>query len=298
MKKVLTQAGGGIFGVGPANYIADIEGAAGEVVQDLVDAFAGTSVGAVNSGILGCGYSGAQLKGFYPELSPAFFGHTSIRYTLTKCGPRYDDAELLRVLKKKCGDRTMSETVKPTYITAWNAVKHCLKVFGPGDKTVPVWYAIRASMSAPTYFGILDGIYGDGGLSANDPLIVAFAGVVSDDSVDISQGLKLINLVTSGMTEDCCPISNRWFITTLLTKLILPAITAGNSADVEFIRAAIDKWTRKLTGSGTPLLQNFRVAPPSPNWDLDAVDRVADIAKIWNDQFAKDKDSLLTYLSI
>jgi len=294
--KVLSQSGGGIFGIGTATYIEAIETTTGRPIQDLVDAFACTSVGAVNGGLLGCDYSGKQLRSFYPELTPAFFGHTNIRYTLTRCGPRYDDAELLRVLKEKCGDRTMSETVKPTYITAWNAVKHTLKVFGPGDKTVPVWYAIRASMAAPTYFGILDGIYGDGGMAANDPLIVGFAGVVADDSVDFSQGLKFLNLVTSGLTEDCCPISNRWFITTLLSKLILPALTAGNSADVEFIRAAIDKWTQKLLGSDQTKLQNFRVAPHSPNWDLDATEKATAIAQIWTDQFTKDRDSLLAYL--
>jgi hypothetical protein len=297
MRKVLTQAGGGIFGVGPATYLAGLEAATGESIQDLVDAFAGTSVGAVNSGLFGCGFSAKQVRGFYSELASAFFGHKNLRYTLTKCGPQYDDAVLLQVLKDKCRDRTMSETVNPTYITAWNVVKRQLKVFGPGDKAVPVWYAIRASMSAPTYFGILDGLYGDGGLAANDPLLVGFSGVVADDSVDYTQGLKLLNLVTSGTTADGDLVSNRWFITTLLSKLILPALTAGNSADVEYIRAAIDKWTTKHLGGGQPRLQNYRVTPPSPDWPLDSADKVPDISKIWADQFTADKTSLLNYLT-
>lgn len=294
---ILTESGGGIFGVGPANYVVDVEATAGKAIQALVQALAGTSAGSINTGMYGCGYTGAQVKSFYPELTPAFFGHKLARYTYLKCGPQYDDTVLLQVLKEKCGDRTMSETVLPTYITAWDVTKHCLKVFGPGDKAVPVWYAIRASMAAPSFFGILDGIYGDGGLCANDPLIVGFAGVVTDDSVDFSRGLKLLNLVTSGTTADGDKASNRWFILTLLEKVILPAITAGNSSDVEFIRGAIDKFTRVLAGSHAPLLRNFRVAPVSPNWNMDAVDKSDAIAKIWTDQFAKDKDSLLTYLS-
>jgi hypothetical protein len=287
--KICTQAGGGIFGIGPSAYLASLETASGEVVQKLFDAFAGTSVGAVNSGLFGCGFSASQVRDFYAELSPAFFGHKNLRYTLVKRGPRYDDTVLLQVLKEKCRDRTMAETVNPTYITAWNAVKRQLKVFGPADKDVPVWYAIRASMAAPTYFGILDGVYGDGGLAANDPLLVGFAGAVIDDSVDYSQGLKLVNLVTSGVTPDGDLVSNRWFVTTLLSKLILPALTAGNSADVEFIRRAIDKWSPKS-------LQNFRVEPPSPDWPLDASDKAPAIAKIWTTQFEADKSALLNYL--
>lgn len=297
MRKVLSIAGGGIFGIGPANYISDLEVASGEPVQNLFDAFACTSVGAVDGGLFGCGFTGGQVRSLYPSLTPAFFGHTNLRFTLTKCGPKYDDAELLRVLKEKCGDRTMAETVRPTYITAWDAVRRQLKVFGPADKTVPVWYAIRASMAAPTYFGILDGVYGDGGLAANDPLLVGFAGMVSDDSVDYSQGLKFLNLVTSGTTPAGEGVSNRWFITTLLTKMILPAITAGNSSDVEFIRQAIDKWARKLLGTDQEKLQNFRVAPLSPDWDLDDTGKAQAIVKIWADQFAIDRSALLKYLS-
>lgn len=297
MSVVLTVAGGGIYGIGPANYLASLETATGEPVQNLVKAAAGTSVGAVDVGILGCGYTAGNLRSFYPALTPAFFGHRNLRYTLTKCGPQYDDTDLLRVLQEKCGSRTMAETVFPTYITAWDVVKRQLKVFGPADKDVPVWYAIRASMSAPTYFGILDGRYGDGGLAANDPLLLGFAGPVLDDSVDFSQGLRMLNLVTSGTTPDGGLVSNRWFITTLLTKMILPAITAGNSADVEIVRAAIDKWTTKLMGSTQPKLQNFRVSPPSPDWDLDDVARSSAITKIWDDQFAADKAALLKYLT-
>ena len=70
-----------------------------------------------------------------------------------------------------------------------------------------------------------------------------------------------------------------------------------SQTDVEFIRQAIAKWTQKLLGADQEKLQNFRMAPPSPDWDLDDTGKAQAIVKIWADQFAIDKATLLKYLT-
>ena len=292
----MTQAGGGIMGIGPALYVDSVENAAGKKVLDLFDFFAGTSAGAINTGLYACGFSGAEVLEFHHAHGAKVFGDENWRFKLAKCGPRFDDKKILNLLKRYCGDRTMSQALKPLYLTAWDMRRKQLKVFGPTDKDVPIWYAIRCSMAAPTYFGNMDGRYGDGGMAANDPLLVGFAGAVTDDSVDIANGLRLLNLVTSGTNPERGPIGNDWFILTQLTATVLPALTSGNSADVEFIRAAIDKFARKTSSRGEPLLRNFRVSPDCPDYDLADVKCVPDVSRRWATQFSADRDTLVPYL--
>ena len=286
------------MGIGPARYVRDIEESTGKAVQDLFDFFAGTSAGAINCGLYACGFSGAEVLEFHHAHGAKIFADKTWRYKLIKCGPRFDDKAILSLLKKLCGDRKMSETVKPLYITAWDMLTKQLKVFGPGDKDVPVWYAIRCSMAAPTYFGNMDGRYADGGMAANDPALVGFAGASTNGNIDTSNGMRLLNLVTSGETPDrATPIGNDWLITTYLAAVILPALTSGNSADMEFIRYAIDKFAQSVSSRGEPLLQNFRVAPDCPDYDLADVKCVADVERRWATSFSKDREALVPYLT-
>ena len=297
MIHIHTQAGGGVMGIGPARYVADLEDATGLPVQAQAQAFAGTSAGAINTGLYACGFTGKQVLDFHHEHGKSIFADKLWRYRLTKCGPRFDDKRILALLKKFCGDRTMAETTHPLYLTAWDMQRKQLKVFGPQDHDVPVWYAVRCSMAAPTYFGNVDGRYADGGMAANDPLLVGFAGAVMDSSLDVPNGIKMLNLVTSGTTPPRGPIGNDWLITTYLSAVILPALTSGNSADVEFVRQAIDAFARRVSNRPDPLLQNWRVAPDCPDYDLADVSCVADVERRWALRFELDRDSVVPYIT-
>ena len=285
------------MGIGPARYTADLETATGKSVQELSDFFAGTSVGAINTGLYACGFTGKQVLDFHREHGASIFSDKLWKYRLTKCGPRFDDKKIMALLKRYCGNRTMSETEKPLYLTAWDMQRKQLKVFGPQDDEIPVWYAIRCSMAAPTYFGNVDGRYADGGMAANDPLLVGFAGAVMDSGLDVSQGIKMLNLVTSGTTPSRGPIGNDWLITTYLSAVILPALTSGNSADVEYIREAIDMFVCKVAKSSAPLLDNWRVAPDCPDYDLADVSCVRDVERRWALRAELDRDHVAKYLT-
>lgn len=293
----MAQAGGGIMGIGPARYVAEIEETTGRPIQDLVSFFAGTSAGAINTGLYACGFTGEEVLRFHVDYGASIFGDKFWKFRLLKCGPRFNDKRILELLKKYCGSRTMAETMHPLYITAWDMQRRQLKVFGPKDKNVPVWYAIRCSMAAPTYFGNVDGRYADGGMAANDPLLVGFAGATMDDAVDTSNGLRLLNLVTTGTTPPRGPIGNDWLVTTYLSAVILPALTSGNSSDVEFVARAVDKFSREVSSRGEPLLQNFRVSPDCPDYDLADVSCAHDVESRWGDQFQIDRDSVVPFLT-
>jgi len=294
--KGYSGAGGGFMGIGPCRYVSDLEKATGKWIQGLFDFFAGTSVEAIDAGMYACGFHGQDTLDMHHEHGAAIFGKRNLRYRLTKCGPQYDSKVIDALLKEKCGDRTMAETVKPLYLTAWDMRRKQLKVFGPKDKDVPVWFAIRCSMAATTFFSTPDGRHGDGGFAANDPLLVGFAGVVMDDSVDVSHGIKMLNMVTSGLNPEGPPVGNDWFILTYLKQIVLKAITTGNSADVEFIRGAINAFVKKM-GGGADRLLNFRVNPPCTDYQLDETQHAADVEAIWAECFKQDKDELLAYLA-
>lgn len=307
-KAIGSIAGGGIYGIGPIAWLAGLEAALFRLglgpLSALFALFIGTSVGGILSALLACGYSAkASLDIFRPHVAK-IFGTRLWAYRLFKKGPRYDDTYVTNLLKQMFGSRTMSQTETPLYITAWDYRTTDLKVFGPADTLVPIWYAVRCGMSATSYFApmpgyqIVDGKftlertcrYGDGGFGANDPLVLGMGAGIDDGLVDPTD-FRLINLVTSGLNPERGPVDPDAFILTELEQQILPAITAGNSSSVYF--TAI-RWLRTLGQSPNKLL---RVRPPCANGDLDSVSLVAGIEKLWADQLEKDVEGAVALLT-
>ena len=125
-------------------------------------------------------------------------------------------------------------------------------------------------------------MYLDGGMSANDPAAVGCAAAVRDGVV---KDPRVLQLVTSGDTPDGGTVDADWSAITVLRKEVLPALTAGNSADVDLI---LDAWIGQANV--------FRVSPQSPDYDLDACEHSMDVARIWTTQFNADKDRLLAWI--
>lgn len=300
---VISQAGGGFMGVGPARYLAELEGALvrlgytnpGPVSREAA-LLVGTSVGAIDMALLSLGYTCRSVLDLHEQHGAEIFGTKLWPYRLLKNGPQFSDAYVLKLLEAKLGDVTMDHTPVPLYLTAWDARKKDLKVFGPGDVGVPVRYAVRCSMAASTYFSpmpgfsVVDGVfrleeegrYTDGGFSANDPLLVGMAAGVEDGLLDPASGWKLLELVTSGKNPEGGPISAGWNILKTLSRVVLPAITAGNSSDVGFVARA---WSKSRVGCPDQL---FRVCPESPDFDLAQVEKTAEVSDLWAAQWEKD----------
>lgn len=294
------------MGIGPARYLTELEDLLGlSNVAHLFALLIGTSVGAIDMALLACGYSARDALRLHQEHGPGIFGTKLWAYRLLKNGPRYSDTYVLKLLREKFGSVTMGQTATPLYITAYDARQRKIKVFGPKDTLVPVWYAVRCSMAASTYFAPMggysveggvfrilpDGRYADGGFTANDPLLCGMAAGFEDDIL-VPEDLRLLELVTSGETPEIGPIQTEWNILTTLSKVILPAVTAGNSADVEFIGRA---WLKSLR---QPKEHLFRVNPDTPDMELDETKKSPMVEDLWAKQWDRDYGALVRFLGV
>lgn len=290
MSYILSQAGGGFMGQGPARYLAETERAlGGAAIGRRFNLLAGTSVGAIDMALLACGYTAREVLELHQQHGAEIFGTRLWAYRLLKNGPQYDDAAVVRLLKSRLGSLTMAQTVVPLFVTAWDARRKDLKVFGPRD-SVPVWWAVRCSMAAPTYFGPMDGRYTDGGLAANDPTLVGMAAGFMEGILS-TRDLRVLDLVTSGSTPEGGPLDPSWNILNALRRVILPAVTAGNSSDVGFIARA---WLYSLQREG----QLFRVSPETPDWALDATEKSSQVEELWAQKWAADWPELARFLQV
>ena len=302
---ILSESGGGFMGIGPARYMADLEHLMKSQIIKYFSLLVGTSVGAIDMALLACGFSASDVLLFHYKHGKDIFGDKLWSYRLLKNGPKYSDKKINALLKEKLGNRTMSQTKVPLYITAYDARNRKLKVFGPKDTLVPVWYAVRCSMAASTYFSPMggysvdggvfrlnsDGRYVDGGFTANDPLLCGIAAGFIDGYIK-AEDLRLLNLVTSGETPEISTIKSGWNILTTLKNVIIPALTAGNSADVEFITKA---WLQSMR---QPKKNLFRVCPLTKDMQLDDVENSKIIESIWADQFRKDRYALGQFFNV
>jgi patatin-like phospholipase/acyl hydrolase len=286
-----SESGGGIYGVGPCRYLHEIERSLNTAICDLVDVCIGTSIGGVDSSFIATGHSGSNCLQLHRDHQKAIFGDENLLYETVKCGAQYDDSAIVSMLKAQLGDSTMDQALKPLYLVAWDIVKCELRIFGPQDKDVPIWYAARCSMAAPTYFKIMDKRYIDGGVAANDPAMLGVAAAYLDGY--LTPDMRVLNLVTSGKTPDKDPVDADAFILTQLTDEVLTALTSGNSAGVGLML----KFVRKLISDLGRNMQFYRVNPASPDYKLDAVSKASEIETIWANKYTEDAVSLAGFLT-
>jgi patatin-like phospholipase/acyl hydrolase len=283
MKTGLVIAGGGFMGIGPCSFLTELEEDKQTHISAMFDFFGGTSVGAILAAGYACGMSALLIEAMFRDQLPKIFGSTNWRYTLTKCGPKYDDSAVNSFLQKTFPLSMQSPSLKPVFIYSYNRCTKNAKVFSNGDN-VPLWYAVRCSMAAPTYFAPVDGTYEDGGMCANDPAVETLAGIMTRH-VSAQSETKILDLVTSGQGPEQPKTDPNKFITSYLFNDILPALTAGNSANEEFMGNA-------FLGSNY-----FRVQPQSPNFDLDAVNQANYVSWLWSNEYDKKKADLLRWLN-
>lgn len=289
----LSVAGGGFMGIGPAQFITHLEAWLDRPLASLLAWGAGTSTGAIVVSLLASGYSGSDILALFRQHLPGIFGTTPWRWAILKQGPRFDDSYIVGLLKEKLGTRTMADTLFPVYLTSWDVRKRDLKVFGPEDTDVPLWHAVRCSMAAPTYFSAQERRREDGGMAANDPTLIGLAGVIRSRRVNGTDDIRLLNLVTTGKTPEGPEVEPNRFVATTLTKEVLPALTSGNSSDVEFIGQAWAESLRALCGSMTLV----RITPEMPDFDLAEFKHAEEVARIWSIAWDDRQDAVKLLLS-
>lgn len=181
-KLVLSLDGGGIRGCLTIGFLCQLEKALKKPLPQVFDLIAGTSTGAIQAGLIaGLGLSAAQANEKTTEENfKAIFPYSRIKVGLTM--PKYNGDGKTKVMKKYFGDIRLKDTKVPILIPTYYLNNHEAKIFNdldhPEEKLAS---AIDCSSAAPTYFPAIEqdeqvdpGYYIDGGVSANDPSILAY----------------------------------------------------------------------------------------------------------------------------
>ena len=193
-RRVLSIDGGGLKGVMPAAFLAEIETRTGKRVVDHFDLVVGTSTGGIIALGIGLGLPCSQILDFYHEKGPDVFGQSGGRLRSVPIrGWRWvrrlvvnkHPAEPLRCeLNEVFGNRCLGESHTRLVIPAWNSLQRRPYLFKTAhhqdfemDYRVSAVQVAMATAAAPTYLpahrlgGGLELV--DGGVWANNPATVA-----------------------------------------------------------------------------------------------------------------------------
>lgn len=181
MKRILAIDGGGIKGVLPAAFLAEVEEALGESITHYFDLITGTSTGGIIALGLGMGLTAAEILHFYEQLGPAVFGGNRLGRTLRRLGfAKYQSEPLRRALEATFGEKTLGESRTRLIIPALNLETGEVHLYKTAhhphfeiDYKERVVDIALATAAAPTYFPTHRSAKGipliDGGMWANNP---------------------------------------------------------------------------------------------------------------------------------
>jgi uncharacterized protein len=206
---ILSIDGGGIRGIMPAMFLAEIERRTGHRIARMFDLIAGTSTG----GVLALGltipqsgqvekpkYRASQLVSFYEEDGKEVF-HSFWHNVVSLHGlidERYPSDRFEQVLRKYMGDDTrLSQAITEVLLTAYE-LESCRPFFftrrkaraKTGRFNPRMWEVARCTSAAPTYFApyqikrsrsshLAPLTFIDAGLFVNNPTLCAYVEAVS-----------------------------------------------------------------------------------------------------------------------
>lgn len=199
--KILCIDGGGIKGLYSAQVLAEFEEAFHTNISDHFDLVCGTSTGGILALGVAAGIPMADVVKFYEENGPSIFaqkrkiccfcgkniGDAFMSLKQALCMSKYSSVNLQAALVKVFGSKKIKESKNLLCIPAYNITAAMPRVFkkdyghlNQDDEKQFVDVAL-ATAAAPTYFPIkeIDSVqYVDGGLYANDPIVVALTEAV------------------------------------------------------------------------------------------------------------------------
>ena len=237
--------GGGIRGVMITQALIALEAELGKPVGEIFSLSAGTSTGSIISAGLGAGLSAQRMYDLYVQLGATIFPNT-LRSKLWPIFPyRYSGQPLVDALKSVLGEMTMGDYWKLTppkdiVIVVRDLVENRSRFIKPWKdeyRDFPVWKAVFASSSVPTYFPVVDGRYVDGGFGSysNPCYAAAFEAVYCQNWNP--QETTLIS-VGSGRTPDALRehqadrfISSQW-----LSPMLGTFLDAANDQQVHTVK--------------------------------------------------------------
>lgn len=184
-KRILSIDGGGIKGVFPAAFLADIEDTLEHPIYRYFDLIAGTSTGGIIALALALGLKASEILDFYKTYGSKIFAGNRFVLTIKQAlWRKYGHQHLRRALEETFGDKLIGDARTRLVIPSMNIDTGEVHIFKTKhhpkferDYKVQAVEAALATASAPTYFPLFKTASEfplvDGGLWANNPVGMA-----------------------------------------------------------------------------------------------------------------------------
>ncbi|HEY1260488.1 MAG TPA: CBASS cGAMP-activated phospholipase [Stellaceae bacterium] len=201
--------GGGIRGIFPAAVLAGLEEQflGGSSIAGYFDLIAGTSTGGILALGLGAGLTATELLRLYvdrggeifPPHGPGFIGQVMRRLQMARRVVRYiyEQDALARVLREKLGDRLFGASAKRLCVPSFEGEHGEIYIFKTPhhpdfkkDWRESMLKVALATSAAPTYYQPLrddEYIFVDGGIWANNPVMIALVEALASFDVEREQ---------------------------------------------------------------------------------------------------------------
>jgi patatin-like phospholipase/acyl hydrolase len=279
--RILSIDGGGIKGVFPASFLAEIENAAGLAsVAHCFDLIAGTSAGGIIALGLGLGLSARDMASFFVGLGPDIFPDgqkPTLRLLLGL--ERYDPGPLRAALKRVFGTKTLGDSRVRLLIPSFDANKADIHIFKTAhssrlmmDYKLEAVEVAMATAAAPTFFPAYDSAKHialvDGGVWANNPVSLA----VVEAMTLLRQSFEDIDVLSLGCTEETLDFKQRGHSGLFWLRRGIFAAMRGQS------RSALGM-ARHLTGRDRGMDKVMRIDPPvaTRRFRLDGAKQIAEL---------------------
>jgi len=322
--KVLSIDGGGIRGIIPAHFLAEIERRTGKPSSELFDLIVGTSTG----GILALGltvpgpdgkpaHSAQDLIALYSSEGSNIFSRSvwhKIRAVGSVLEEKYPASGVESVLKKYLGEQTrLKDALVHVLIPAYEIEDRQPWFFSSRDARerqdhdFPMWEVARATSAAPTYFepARLDakndrGYWAlvDGGVFANNPAMCGLVEATYQYRQENGEAPDVV-LVSLGTGELTRPIrdddAREWGLVGW-ARPVMSVVFDGVSKTVEFQARELCKATE-----GTPE-RFFRFQVSLVNYGNDDMDDASGtnllaLEKLADDLIAEKSDDFASLCS-
>ncbi len=217
--RILSIDGGGIKGVFPASFLAEVESAFSITsVAQYFDLIAGTSVGGILALGLGLGLTARQITEFLVDLGPGVFPPGSMPTLRLLLGfERYDPGPLRRALSKLFGEKTLGDSQVRLLIPSFDAGKGDIHIYKTAhskrlmmDYSVEAVEVAMATAAAPTYFPAYESDKNltllDGGIWGNNPVALAVVEAITL----LAQDPGNIDVLSLGCTDEPLDFQAGW----------------------------------------------------------------------------------------
>ncbi len=216
-RKILCIDGGGIKGIYPAQFLAEIEKKLNCKICNYFDMIVGTSTGGIIAAALAMGIPASTICQLYSKHATDIFPQNKqvIRSLKRIIGAKYKNEALKKHLISIFKNSTMSDCKTRLLIPSYNLTTGAIRVFKTPhsddlyfDKKERIVDVLLATTAAPTYlppYRTKSGTFIDGGIGANNPSFIGLVEAVSrcgwalDDIFLLSLGcVETLNNVTTG----------------------------------------------------------------------------------------------------